>query len=215
MIYANPRDNRLALEHQLLRALCNQSEVISYTAVERKGALPPEKYLISYKLKSIISIDNDQNPVFGYNHQAVITIPPEFPLGGQPICYMKTSLWHPNIKYSGHYAGRICINAQALGHWHTLDMLVLRIGQMLQYKNYHAINIQPYPEDAEVARWVREYAEPNDIVNREKRIFIDDTPLINPEDTSKPEDIRSKIKLSIKTKKPIQKRLKININLDA
>ena len=48
----------------------------------------------------------------------------------------------------------------------------------MQYKNYHAEHIPPYPEDSKVAEWVMEYAEPNGIVSNVKRIYVDNTPLV-------------------------------------
>ena len=178
--FNNPRDNRLVTEHQLLDSFCQQSPLISYEAIPRKGGLPPERYLIHYRVKSIVGIDVFRNPVYGYDHTAEIVISPEYPLGGQPSCFMKTQVWHPNIKFDGHFAGKICVNKEALGHWHTLDMMAERIGEMLQWKNYHAVNTHPFPEDANVAAWVREYAEPNNIVNKQKGLFIDDRPLLKP-----------------------------------
>ena len=178
--FNNPRDNRLATEHELLDDFCKQSKLISYEAKKRKGGLPPERYLIHFKVKSIIGIDASQKPIYGEDHTAEIKISPEYPLGGQPGCYMTTPLWHPNIKFDGEFAGKICINKEALGHWHTMDMLAERIGEMLQYKNYHAINTPPYPEDAKVATWVRDFAEPMNIVNKKKGIFVDNRPLLEP-----------------------------------
>lgn len=176
--FRNPRDNRLAKEHELLDDFCSQSKLVDYEAVPRKGGLPPERYIITYYVRSIIGIDEDKSPIYGDEHIAEIVIPPEYPLGGQPSCYMKTPVWHPNIKFDGRFAGKICVNKKALGHWHTMNMMAERIGEILQYKNYYAINEPPYPEDANVATWVRQYAEPNGIVNKERGIFVDDRPLL-------------------------------------
>jgi hypothetical protein len=65
-----------------------------------------------------------------------------------------------------------------------LYLLVIRIGEILQFKQYHSENTPPFPEDIKAARWVMEYAEPQGIVNKYKDIAIDDTPLVNI-DTSK------------------------------
>ena len=85
-----------------------------------------------------------------------------------------------NIKYKGKHKGRICTNAKALGKTFTIDQLALRIGEMIQYKNYHAAHTYPFPEDEEVAKWVREFAEPQDIVNYMKGIGTDESLLMNP-----------------------------------
>ena len=43
----------------------------------------------------------------------------------------------------------------------SLKDLVLRVERYLKYQLYHAQNTYPYPEDQNVAEWVREEAEPN------------------------------------------------------
>lgn len=180
--FKNPRLNRLADEHNLLHDFCEVADLVSYEAVGAKAGFPPEKYLIHYKVKSITAIGPDQMPVYGDTHTAEITIPARFPLAEQPKCKMVSQVWHPNIKFGGEFAGRICINAEALGHWHTLDMLAERIGEMLQYKNYHAENTHPHPEDATVAKWVREFAEPKGIINKKAKKYVDSRPLLSPSD---------------------------------
>ena len=178
--FNNPRENRLGIEHQLVEDFCRQSKLVTYEALQRKGGLPPDRYFFHYSLRSVVGIDNDQRPVYGDEHTVEVILPPEFPFGGRPSCKMVTPVWHPNIKYDGYFAGKICINTEALGSWHTLDMLIERIGEMLQYKTYHAVNVPPHPEDAKVAIWVRDFAEPNGIVDKDKGIFTDKRPLLLP-----------------------------------
>lgn len=168
------------MEHQLLEDLCKHSDLISYEVVKPRRGVPPDKYLVHFDVKSIIGIEEEGTPIYGQRHTAKITLPLGYPMTSSPICYMETDTWHPNIRSAGEYKGHICINAQVLGYWHTLDMLVQQIGEMLQYKNYHALQIQPYPEDAIVAKWVREYAEPESIVDKEKGIVVDNRSLLNP-----------------------------------
>jgi hypothetical protein len=48
-----------------------------------------------------------------------------------------------------------------MGVMASLKSLVLRVEQYLKYQDYHAQNTYPYPEDQNVAEWVREEAEPN------------------------------------------------------
>jgi hypothetical protein len=50
----------------------------------------------------------------------------------------------------------------------TLDMLVIALGHMIQYKKYHARHESPFPIDHEVAEWVLEYAEKRGIVGEGK-----------------------------------------------
>jgi len=51
------------------------------------------------------------------------------------------------------------------------------MGEIIQYKNYLAENIPPYPEDATVAKWVLNYAEPNGIVSIKDKIPVDNSNL--------------------------------------
>jgi len=176
--FNNPWDNRLAKEHELVHDFCAQSKLVSYEAPKRKGGYPPDRYLFHYELRSIVGINPDKTPLYGENHTAEIIIPSQYPVGGQPACNMRTPVWHPNIKYTGSFAGKICINPDALGPWHTLDMLAERIGEMLQYRNYHALPTHPFPEDAVVAEWVRDFAEPNKVVNKAQKIYVDNRPLL-------------------------------------
>ena len=52
---------------------------------------------------------------------------------------------------------------------------------MLQFKNYLADFRPPYPEDPEAARWIKDYAEPNGVVNRAEGKFVDDQLLMRQE----------------------------------
>ena len=179
--FKNPRDRRLAHEHLSLVEVCEKSDKLDYEITARRGRLP-EVYRITYNLKSIVGIDDDQKPIYANRHVAEIRLPIEYPTQ-RAECYMLTDAWHPNIKWAGNYKGRICVNAKVFGKLYGLGELVVRIAELLQYQNYHAQDIPPYPEDTQVAKWVREYAEPNDIINLSKGIALDETPLFNQEET--------------------------------
>ncbi|GAB4416772.1 MAG: hypothetical protein OHK0039_26430 [Bacteroidia bacterium] len=178
----DPRSVRLSKEHLRLAELCEKSTRISYTLPDKKP-LPPDTYIITYKLRSIVAIDADKQPVYADEHRVQVTFPANFPIGGAS-CYMLTPAWHPNIKWDGPYKGRICGNTAEFGSLFFLNMLVLRIGEILQYKNYHAVQEPPFPEDENVARWMREFAEPHDIVNKNKGIYTDPTSLLVQDDPS-------------------------------
>ena len=169
---------RYAREHMAMSEI--KSDVITWEVKEEQTALNiPVKYHVHYNIKSITGIDEDQNPIFGNHHTLEISFPPRYPLVPCAI-KMVSPVWHPNIKSDGNYKGRICGNVKNFGKAYDLSLLVLRIGEILQYKNYHAEHIPPYPEDAKVAEWVVSYAEPNDIVSNLKGIVIDNTPLLRP-----------------------------------
>ncbi|MCC6460574.1 MAG: hypothetical protein IT260_08900 [Saprospiraceae bacterium] len=161
-----------------------KSSAIRWEPVETVTHLKiPYKYHVHFYINSIIGIDEHKMPVYGKKHTAEIELPPQYPL--EP-CRIKmiTDLWHPNIKWKGSFKGRICAQAEKFGTIYELPQLILRIGEILQYKNYHAEHVAPFPEDAEVAKWVTEFAEPNNIVNKSKDISVDNTPLIDDENKS-------------------------------
>lgn len=176
----DPLIKRLALDKHMLDELCSSSDLISSDPLDGSDLLPPSKYRITYDVKSIVGVNDDQSPIYSESHIAEISLPSGYPMVSAPSCYMKTPIWHPNIRSGGNLAGHICINAQVLGTWHTLDLLVEQIGEMLQYKNYHALKMQPYPEDPIVAKWVLEYAEPQGIIDKSKGIAVDSRPLRKP-----------------------------------
>ncbi len=174
----NPREKRLAKEHLAIEELCNNNDFIEYKVTEREELLkgsPPKAYQIQYNVRSIVGVDLNKNPLLGDLHTVEIRLPKHYPV--EPVaCYAITDIWHPNIKWDGNYKGRICGNLKDFGKTYSLDLLILRIGQILQYKNYLADNVPPYPEEEKVAAWVRDYAEPLEIVDKINGINEDKIP---------------------------------------
>lgn len=173
----NPFYKRLAKDHLSLFEI--ESDVIKWEVSNTRGALKiPCEYKFHFYIKSIVGTNDDQSPVYGNHHVAKVTFPPKYPIE-PPELYMQSDLWHPNIKSEGKYKGRICGNTKGFGLGYDLYLLVIRIGEILQFKQYHAENTPPFPEDIKAARWVMEYAEPNGIVNKYKELPVDNTPLIS------------------------------------
>lgn len=175
---------RLAKEHLQLQEI--ESKHIQIEVTDVRGPLKvPDTYNIHYFLRSITGISSDRSPVYGDHHIVELHLPLKYPME-PPRIYMKTDAWHPNIKWEGKFKGRICGNTKEYGKGYDLTQLVYRIAEILQYKNYHAENTPPFPEDSLVAKWIKEYAEPNNIVNKWKEIFTDDIDLSTAEknDTS-------------------------------
>ena len=162
---------RLAKEHLELQKI--QSDKIGIEVENVRGPLDiPDTYTIHYYIRSIVGINEDQSPKYSKHHIAEIYLPVKFPME-PPRIYMKSDLWHPNIKWDGKFKGRICGNTKEYGKGYDLVQLVYRIGEILQYKNYHAENTPPFPEDSMVAKWVKEYAEPNKIVDKWLETYTD------------------------------------------
>ena len=177
------RDNRLIKEFNAIDELCSKTSKIGYEVIETNRRNIPEKIKITYtNVKSIIGIHPDKTPVYGHTHEAKLVFPIDFPGTSHPEIFMTSDIWHPNIKSKDPKKGRICINAKQISKYHGVDDLIHRVGELLQYKNYWAIWEPPYPEDEDVAEWVISFAEPNNIVHREKGIFVDTTDIMESND---------------------------------
>lgn len=138
---------------------------ISYI-VRRKNVMGlPTEYEIWYRCKSIVGVEGDvipRKPVFGYLHKLSIVLPNNYPSAdGNPIFTFRSDVWHPNIRYSGSFKGHVCLTIKEMGVLASIKDLILRVERYLKYQMYHAQNIYPYPEDQNVAEWVREVGEPN------------------------------------------------------
>jgi ubiquitin-protein ligase len=161
---------RLAKDHLSLLGLNN--DIFDWEVIKTTDLDIPVVYHIHYKLWSIVGIDENLYPIYGDHHIAEMSLDRPYPLEPCKV-YMKTDVWHPNIKWDGKLKGRVCSNVDKLGISFDLYALVWWVAEILQYKNYHAKNEPPYPEDINVAEWVLNFAEPRDIVNKYKGIFIE------------------------------------------
>jgi hypothetical protein len=104
-----------------------------------------------------------------------------------------TPIWHPNIN---HINGSVCVDAAWWTASRSLDRLVLMIGEMVQYKNFHDDPAKPpFPWDPEAARWSREYR-----VKNPNAFPVDNRELLRPE------------RIKLKKKKPKIKK-KPNVRL--
>lgn len=213
------RDQRLLAEWQGLDTLCRKRKnagkdprkpSISYI-IRRKNVIGlPTEYEIWYRCKSIVGVKDTgvpREPIFGYLHKMSIVLPNNYPAAdGNPLFTFKTNIWHPNIRHSGSFKGKVCLTIKEMGVLASLKDLVVRVEQYLKYQLYHAKNTYPYPEDQNVAEWVREEAEPNgwtrfgqDMMETRKTSVSGNTF----------EGVVEQQKGEVKTKSLIQKKLKI------
>lgn len=172
------RNKRLLYEwKQLEKGLANRSDICWHVLNANADGLPTS-YHIDYYIRSICGVTsverlNEQGvsnePLFANHYQMKIELPPNYPcVDGAPVFCFQTvdeqnrllpHPWHPNIRYFGSFAGRVCIN---LCDTYT-DLLwgVERVASYLRYECYHAVAEPPYPEDLQVAAWVVRQGEPN------------------------------------------------------
>ena len=150
----SPRMRRLRADHQRMKELVARSNLIECDAKLVRPGLPPERYIVTYRCRSIKSIDSQGNPKFGEKHQVEIYLHNQYPQRWPGMKWL-TPIWHPNIN---HLNGTVCIDAAWWTASRSLDRLVIMIGEMLQYKNFHDDPTQPpFPWDPEAARWCRDY----------------------------------------------------------
>jgi len=196
------RYERLAKEHIAISKLKSNRIKVRITDSATKLKIPT-KYEIDYHIRSIVGIEKDSRvPRFGSKHTIEISFPAKFPLESF-IVKAITDIWHPNIIYHGEEKGKICGNIKGMGKAYNMRLLVERVGEIIQYKNYLAEHTEPYPFDPIVAKWVLEDA-PKHRVN----FPIDDSNLLEytpppekEEYTPPPEPEKPKIIIkSIKTK---------------
>jgi hypothetical protein len=110
-----------------------------------------------------------------------------------------TPIWHPNIN---HLNGSVCIDAAWWTASRSLDRLVIMLGEMLQYKNYHDDPTKPpFPWDPEAARWSREYRKthPNIFPVDMRELMRPERVKLNTTATKPPEVKKPSIKLSAAT----------------
>ena len=173
------RNRRLLYEWQQLEKRLENRHDISCQVVRRNTAGLPTAYLISYNIKTICGVTNIEHfgepgtqnePIYSTGFKMRIDLPDGYPSvdaqptfrfliqneNGEPIPHP----WHPNIRYFGDFAGRVCINMTDT--YTDLFWGVERIAQYLRYDLYHAISEPPFPEDLKVASWVIRQGEPNE-----------------------------------------------------
>jgi len=182
----SPRMRRLRQDYELMRELTARSDMIQFEAKSARVGLPPERYIVTYKCKGIYSVDHQGNPKFGNKHQLEVYLHNQYPQRWPGMKWL-TPIWHPNIN---HINGTVCIDAAWWTASRSLDRLVLMIGEMVQYKNFHDDPSKPpFPWDPEAARWCRAYRK-----THPNAFPVDKRELLRPE--------RITIKKTVREQKP-------------
>lgn len=150
----SPRMRRLRADYQRMEELAARSDFISFKAKSVKKGLPPERYIVTYTCKGIVTVDKEGRPKYGQRHQVEIYLHNQYPQRWPGMMWL-TPIWHPNIN---HINGTVCVDAAWWTASRSLDRLVIMIGEMVQYKNFHDDPSKPpFPWDPEAARWCRAY----------------------------------------------------------
>lgn len=173
------RNRRLLNEWRRLEERFSGRRDIAVSIEERNAAGLPVRYRIDYRIHSICGVEGVERlgergvlnrPLFADAFSMDISLPANYPcVDGSPVFRFLTSdgdghpiphPWHPNIRWFGEMAGRVCLNQDDT--YTDLAWGVDRVAQYLRYDVYHAVSEPPYPEDMQVAAWVIRQGEPNE-----------------------------------------------------
>lgn len=135
---SSPRLRRLMADYALIRDEFTGSR---YVQVQPVAGNPPERYLVTYRVRGLRWDAQRNCPVEQGLHKADIYLGAEYPRE-KPKCVMLTEIFHPNF---GSY---ICIG----DHWaagETLADVIVQIGDMIQYREYNVKS----PLNAIAAQW--------------------------------------------------------------
>lgn len=138
------RTKRLRADYEKIKKGLRHHPVISIEGVSGK---PPERYRISYSLRSLAE-NAEGELVERHEHTAEVYLTLAYPRRA-PQCRMLTPMFHPNIAPHA-----ICIG----DHWaagESLLDLIVRIGQMLAFQSYNTQS----PLNGAAARWVEDFPE--------------------------------------------------------
>lgn len=182
----SPRMRRLKADYELMKELTARSDLISFEAQSSRPGLPPERYIVTYLCRGIVGVDRYGKPRYGEKHQVEIYLHSQYPQRWPGMKWL-TPIWHPNIN---HLNGTVCVDAAWWTASRSLDRLILMIGEMVQYKNFHDDPTKPpFPWDPEAARWCQGYRK-----THLKAFPVDRRELLRPE--------RVKIKKQARQAKP-------------
>jgi ubiquitin-protein ligase len=172
----DPWRDRLMDEKKRLDAVNRSSDFVRARAASPSGSAP-DRYIVTFQCKGIVGIDVYRYPVFSDTHEVEIYCDRDYPMKAPNLRWL-TPIWHPNVQHVE--PKNVCINKEDwLGNT-GLDWLCELLFDMVQYRNYHAKHEKPFPLDLEVARWVIDFGEPKNIVNKWRRIYVDDKPFVRP-----------------------------------
>ncbi|MGP1447536.1 MAG: hypothetical protein ACTTKO_08475 [Candidatus Limimorpha sp.] len=170
------KNRRLMHEWLAIDQRFHDDPSIIYIIRKRNADNLPIMYEIVFKVKSFCGVlDPDENglrkPFCADVFRMNIKIPNNYPAVDSKLEFKFITTdeegkeiphpWHPNIRYFGDFAGRVCLNTPACGTFTDLAWYVDRVIAYLKYEKYHALNTPPFPEDNAVAEWITEQAEPN------------------------------------------------------
>jgi ubiquitin-protein ligase len=164
----DPRYRRLLAEQEELTEFAMGSQFIEIEPVESQPGWPPDEYIVTYRCRGIVGVDDDRQPLYDNEHKVSLKFSEHFPMQ-EPQLKWLTPIWHPNIEHKE--PRHVCTdNPKTWWAGKRTTEIVQFMGELVQYQRYYAQLRAPFPIDREVAEWVREYAEPNRIIGPDKPV---------------------------------------------
>ncbi len=136
------RNQRLQKDFQALAELDKRSSLINIESI----CVYKEKYKVIYFCRSLVWVNGNENPSYSNRHELEIYLHKEYPRRPPALKWL-TNIFHPNI-LPPHKNGGVCIGSWTAAE--ALDVLCVRIGEMLQYKEYNLTD----PLDEDAAKWI-------------------------------------------------------------
>ncbi|MBA2132181.1 ubiquitin-conjugating enzyme E2 [Capillibacterium thermochitinicola] len=135
---STPRLRRLQADYeQVMKAFTGHP----YITVRASGGNPPTIYHVTYRVPGLRLGKN--GPEVIDRHEVVFQLTANYPQI-KPRCTIQTPIFHPNFKN-----GVVCLGDYWAAGGETLVDLIVKVGDMIQYKEY---NIKS-PMDREAASW--------------------------------------------------------------
>ncbi len=182
------RDARLFREWESIDRLYGNRGEVYYLIRKRNQSGLPVLYEVVYNIRSFCGVETPdangfEKPIYADRFFMRIIIPNNYPSVDAKLEFkfvIKNALdeeiphpWHPNIRYFGDFAGRVCLNVEACGSFTDLSWYIEQVGHYLRYDTYHAkVGVPPFPEDDKVAEWVVEQGEPKGWVEQLQQYHI-------------------------------------------
>ena len=139
MVSPQTRLRRLQADFENMQQLASDSDLISFVGNGR----PPDRYVVTYRCKGLVK--DGPRIQMSEHHQVEITLHQQYP-DTAPQLRQLTPIFHPNFR-----GAAICINAQDWTPRESLVDLVLRLGNMIVYRNYNPNS----PLDSDAAQWAQ------------------------------------------------------------
>lgn len=156
---SNPRLRRLHADLAAVIELTRSSDLI---AASHAGN-PPDRYRVIYRCRGLYLPEGAPEPQVLEHHEAQFYLHRDYPRRPPQIIW-RTAIFHPNI-ISAEHGGGVCI-----GSWtpsESLADLVLRVGEMIQYRLYNADDLL----NREAAAWAESHASELPVDERPLAIY--------------------------------------------